>query len=344
MCTAPHPAAKKAYMQFFESNLGDSGLFPASAQLEREAISQLADLLHCQSAAGFIVNGGTEANLLAIAAAKNTAKTTSPQIVLPESAHFSFTKICRLLNIKPIYAPLDAAFRVDPKAVKDLINKDTVAVVGTVGTAEFGAVDPIETLSEIAQTHNVPLHVDAAFGGLVVPFLDDPKPSFDFELDAVQSVTVDPHKMGLAAIPAGGILFRNQNQLENLKTQTPYLTENCQYTFAGTRSGASAASVWTVLHVLGRGGYRKIVKKCMENTHFLSKKLVKAGFALVVEPTLNVVAFRDSNSKALAQRLWRIGWYVSYNPRYDCIRIVIMPHIKRKHLKQFLKDLNAQKL
>jgi len=344
MCTTPHPAAKKAYMQFFESNLGDSGLFPTSAQLEREAISQLGDLLHCPSAAGFIVNGGTEANFLAIAAAKNAFKTTTPQIVLPESAHFSFTKICRLLNIKPVYAPLDAAFRADAKAVKDLINKETVAVVGTVGTAEFGAVDPIETLSEIAQTLHVPLHVDAAFGGLVVPFIDDPKFIFDFKLDAVQSITVDPHKMGLAAIPAGGILFRNQNQLENLKTQTPYLTENCQYTFAGTRSGASAASVWTVLHVLGRGGYRKIVKQCMGNTRFLAQKIVKAGFTLVVNPTLNVVAFRSPNSKATTQKLWRLGWYVSYNPHYDCIRIVVMPHIKRKHLKQFLKDLNAQKL
>lgn len=344
MCTTPHSVAKKAYLEFFESNLGDSGLFPASAQLEREAINQIGDLLHCHQASGFIVSGGTEANLLAIVAAKNQAKTLTPQIVLPESAHFSFTKICSLLNIKPVYAPLDAAFRVDAESIEGMINKDTVAVVGTVGTAEFGVVDPIETLSEIAQKHHVPLHVDAAFGGLVVPFLDDPKPRFDFELEAVQSITVDPHKMGLAAIPAGGILFRNKKHLEKLRTETPYLTDCCQYTFVGTRSGASAASVWTVFHVLGRGGYRKIVKQCMENTRFLTKKLAEAGFTLVTEPTLNVIAFRSQNTKSLAQRLWQIGWYISYNSRYDCIRIVVMPHIKRKHIAGFLNALGTQKL
>ena len=344
MCTKPHPTAKKAYMQFFESNLGDSGLFPASAQLEREVVSQLGDLLHCPQAAGFIVSGGTEANFLALAAIKNLAPTTQPQILLPESVHFSFTKICRFLNIKPVYAPLDEAFRVDVKALDGMVNKDTVGVVGTVGTAEFGAVDHIESLSDIAQKHHVSLHVDAAFGGLVVPFLDDPKPRFDFELEAVQSLTVDPHKMGLAAIPAGGILFRSQKQLENLKTETPYLTESCQYTFSGTRSGASTASVWAVLHVLGRGGYRKVVKQCMENTRFLARKLVEAGYCLVVEPTLNVVTFRSQNTKSLAQRLWQMGWYISYNSRYDCIRIVVMPHIKRKNLVSFLSAMDTQKL
>ena len=343
MCTKPHPAAKKAFIQFFESNLGDSGLFPASAQLEREAISQLGNLLHCPSAVGFIVSGGTEANLLSVFAAKNVVNSANPQIVLPESAHFSFTKICRLLNITPIYAPLDATYRVNPEAVDKLINQNTVAVVGTVGTAEFGTVDPIDALSTIAAKHNVPLHVDAAFGGLVVPFLDDPKLSFDFELPAVQSVTVDPHKMGFAAVPAGGILFRHQAQLKTLKTQTPYLTESCQYTFSGTRSGASAASVWAVFKVLGRVGYQKIIKQCMENTRFLSSSLVKTGYELAVEPTLNVVAFRAKNNKALAQKLWEDGWYVSYNPRYDCIRIVVMPHIKRRHISDFLSALNRQK-
>ena len=68
MCTKPHPIAKKAYRMFFESNLGDSGLFPGSAQLEKEVMQDLAVLLQGKSAAGFLVSGGTEANLLALLA------------------------------------------------------------------------------------------------------------------------------------------------------------------------------------------------------------------------------------------------------------------------------------
>ena len=90
---------------------------------------------------------------------------------MPESAHFSFTKICNLLNLKPVYASLDGSFRVDSSSVEKCVSKNTVAIVGTAGTSELGVVDPIEELSEVALKHDVWLHVDAAFGGLVIPFL-----------------------------------------------------------------------------------------------------------------------------------------------------------------------------
>ena len=233
MCTKPHPIAEKAYRLFLSANLGDPGLFPGSVQLEKEVIADLASLLHGENCVGHVVSGGTEANLMALLAARNMARIDAPEVVLPESAHFSFTKICNLLNLKPVYAGLDDSFRVDPLQVEKLVNKNTVAIVGTAGTSELGVVDPIEELSRIAQAHRVWLHVDAAFGGLVIPFLPDPKPRIDFALEAVESITVDPHKMGLAAIPAGGILFRHAQALDCLKTETPYLTDRYQTTFVG---------------------------------------------------------------------------------------------------------------
>ncbi|MCW4030340.1 MAG: tyrosine decarboxylase MfnA [Candidatus Bathyarchaeota archaeon] len=340
MCTQPHPIAKKAYQMFLDSNLGDIALFAGSAQIEKEAIADLSKLLHSPSTAGFIVSGGTEANLMALLAAKNTHQTSEPEVVLPESAHFSFTKICKILSLRPIYAELREDFTVDPDSVEQLVTKQTVAIVGTVGTSELGVVDPIEALSKIAAEREIWLHVDAAFGGLVLPFMDHPK-HFDFLLEAVQSMTVDPHKMGMAAIPAGGILFRKPDQLEALKTETPYLSNKGQYTFVGTRSGASAASVWAVFRALGTDGYRKIVADCMDNTSYLTEGLKKAGFKLVIEPALNVVTFRSDNSKELAEKLWHTGWYVSYVPRYDCIRVVVMPHVKRRHIAAFLETLKG---
>jgi len=344
MCTQPHPIAKEAYNLFFESNLGDQGLFPAAAEIEREVVAQLSKLLNSQTACGFIVTGGTEANLLALLVAKGTAKTNAPEVILPQSAHFSFTKICRILNIKPLYAPLDHNFRVDIKAVKQFVNDNTVALVGTAGTAELGTIDPLEGLSEIATQHELHLHVDAAFGGLVLPFIPNNPYQFDFSLKGVKSITVDPHKMGMAAIPAGGILFQNPTMLNSLKTQTPYLNDKTHYTFVGTRSGAAAASAWAVLQLLGREGFQKTITTCMKNTVHIAKGLEKAGFNLVCEPTLNVVAFKSQNTKSLAMQLWKQGWFVSYIPRYDCIRIVVMPHVKRRHATAFLATLGTEKL
>jgi tyrosine decarboxylase / aspartate 1-decarboxylase len=340
MCTAPHPVAKKAYQLFFDSNLGDQALFPAAAQLEREVIAQLGILLHRDDATGWVVSGGTEANLLAMLAAKNKANVAQPEMVLPESVHFSFTKACKLIGVKPVYAALDSSFRVIPAEVEKLINENTVGIVGTAGTAELGAVDPIPELSKIAVKRNVHLHVDAAFGGLVIPFLKN-GPAFDFGLEGVQSMTVDPHKMGMAAIPAGGILFRNQDLLDYLKTDTPYLSDKQHYTFVGTRTGASAASAWAVFKTLGVEGYTRVVGDCMKNTRTLTEGLEKAGYKLLCSPQLNIVAFKAQNTKQLAEDLWKKGWYISYIPRYDCIRLVLMPHVKRKHVLAFLADLGT---
>jgi tyrosine decarboxylase/aspartate 1-decarboxylase len=342
MCTNPQAIAKAAHRMFLTSNLGDPGLFQGTQRLEREAVRKLADLLNGRESVGFIVSGGTEANLMALWAARNSANVSNPEMVVPESAHFSFDKICNLLEVKLVRAALDDTYRVSPKAVERCITDRTVAIVGTAGTSELGAVDPIVELSRIAVDHNVSLHVDAAFGGLVIPFLE-PKMqdglAFDFGLEGVKSITVDPHKMGMVPIPAGGILFRDKASLESIRTETPYLSETPQYTFAGTRSGASAAATWAVFESLGRDGFRKAVTHCMTLTEYLSREVRAMGLQLVVKPTLNIIGFRSHDSKKTVETLRRKGWFVSYVPRLDCMRIVIMPNLRKKHAEMFLADL-----
>ena len=280
--------------------------------------------------------------MLALLAARNKATPECPEVVVPESAHFSFTKICRMLRIKPVYASLDASFRVDPSSVERCITKNTIAILGTAGTAELGVVDPVGKLSDIARAHGVWLHVDAALGGLVIPFLENAggtELNFDFALDGVNSVTVDPHKMGMATIPAGGVLFREPAYLEHIKTETPYLTEPFQYTFVGTRSGASVAATWAVFEALGVEGYRRVVKRSMKLTMLLRRGVESLGFKLVTQPTLNILAFHCVDSKLLQEKLRQRGWFVSRIPRLNCIRIVVMPHLKPSHVKAFLNDL-----
>ncbi len=157
-------------------------------------------------------------------------------------------------------------------SVEELISKNTVAIVGVAGTTELGKIDPVEDLSNICLENDIYLHVDAAFGGYSIPFLNEigyELPKFDFDLRGVCSITIDPHKMGLAPIPTGGIFFERKNILDAMSIETPYLTENRQSTIVGTRTGASTAATWALMKYLGREGYRKISKDCMEITEIL---------------------------------------------------------------------------
>ncbi len=348
MCTCPNPVGIKAYMMFLESNLGDPGLFPGTKALEDEVISMLGELLGKKDVHGHIITGGTEANLMAMRAARNISKVTDPEIIVPKSAHFSFEKAADMLKLDLKMADLDDDYRMDTSSVEDLISDNTVAIVGVAGTTELGKIDPIEELSQVCLEKDLYLHVDAAFGGYSIPFLKDvgyTLPKFDFSLQGVSSITIDPHKMGLAPIPAGGILFRERKYLEVMAIETPYLTEDLQSTVVGTRTGAATAATWALLKHLGREGYQEISRKCMEITSYLAEGVEKAGFELVTRPELNIVAFRSSQIpvEEIARRLENRGWAVSLASYPRAIRIIVMPHLKLEHIKAFLADLELIK-
>ncbi|MGD9131223.1 MAG: tyrosine decarboxylase MfnA [Candidatus Bathyarchaeota archaeon] len=345
MCTNPSSFAKQIYCTYLEKNLGDPSLFSASAELEQETISMLGLLLSNPKACGSIVSGGTEANIVALWAARNLAEREHGEVVVPISAHYSFDKAADLLNLKLIKVKLNSRFQMDVKAAEKAITSKTVAIVGLAGSTGLGVVDPIRELSEIASTHNIYLHVDAAFGGFVLPFLKELgyKPlDFDFSLPGVCSVTIDPHKMGLAPIPAGGILFRDAAMCEAVSMKVPYLAggEIKQSTLLGTRSGASAVAVWALLKHLGRAGYAAVVERCLGLTWKLVDGIQRIdGLDVVTEPTMNVVGVKSGKADVglVFKELRKRGWAVSIFSDY--LRIVVMPHTKLPHIKRFLEDL-----
>jgi tyrosine decarboxylase/aspartate 1-decarboxylase len=346
MCTSPHPVARKVYTRFFDKNLGDIGLFPAVAEIEKETVKMLGTLLSNSEASGHIVTGGTEANVLALWTARKLARKTNGEVIVPASAHCSFDKAADLLGLKIVRAKLNDRFQVDVEVVKKAVNPKTIAIVGIAGTTSLGAVDPLCELSELALEKSLYFHVDAAFGGFVLPFLKDlgyKVPDFDFAVPGVCSITVDPHKMGLAPIPAGGILFRNENLGKTVSWDIPYLSggEAEQTTLVGTRSGASAIAAWIVMKHLGREGYRKIVRSCMRLTLRLAQEIPKIkGLGITTEPTMNIVGLQSNvfDIRRIAEELRLRKWAISLFPRH--IRIVIMPHVQEKHVERLLQDLN----
>ena len=351
MCTEAHPFAKEVYIKFLDSNLGDPGLFKGTKATEEKTIQIIGELLNLDNAYGNIVTGGTEANIMAVRAARNHARKykgiKNGEIILPRSAHFSFKKAADMMNLKIVEADLDDNYKIDVESLKNKITQNTVAIVAIAGTTELGLIDPIEEISEIAFKNNIYFHVDAAFGGFSIPFLKNigyDYPEFDFRLPGVSSITVDPHKMGLAPIPAGGIIFRKKEYLEVMAVDSPYLTVKTQSTIVGTRLGASTVATYALLKYFGKSGYSKMADELMKNTYFLKDSLEKIGYDVIVEPQLNIVAFNhpEKSPEVLSQELEKInGWKVSVANCPKAIRIVLMNHVTKTHLKEFLNDLKS---
>ena len=348
MCTEAHPFAKEVYCKFLDTNLGDPGLFKGTKHIENEVIKSIGELLSLDGAYGNIVTGGTEANIMAIRAARNHARKykgiVDGEIIIPESAHFSFKKAADMLNLKIVEAKLDENYKIDVEELKKVISDKTVAIVAIAGTTELGLIDPIEEISKIAFDNNIYFHVDAAFGGFSIPFLRKKGynlPVFDFSLEGVCSITVDPHKMGLAPIPAGGIIFRKEEYLEVMAVDSPYLTVKTQSTIVGTRLGASSAATYAIMKYFGKKGYCELAENLMANTNFLYDGLIEMGYEVVCKPELNIIAFNHPNmeTNVLAEKLEKLGWKVSVAKCPKSIRVVLMNHIKIKHIKELLEDL-----
>lgn len=339
MCTAPHPVALDAMNVFAEANLGDPGHFPGAAQMEREVLADVQQLLHAPPGAGSrFVSGGTEANVLACLLARQ--KTGKRQIVVPEPAHFSFAKAALMLGMTVVKVAALPDGRADAAAMEQACGPDTALMVAIAGSTEQGLVDDVPALARAATRRGVLLHVDAAFGGYVLPFLPGTAP-FDFALAGVWSVALDPHKMGAATIPAGILVLRDEGDWRLSAIESPYVSTDTQSTLLGTRPGSAVAATWAVHRHLGRAGYAKAAADCMATTRHLAQAIVAAGYVLASPVELNVIAFRAADPAGLQRRLRAHGFGVNVVPRLRAIRLVVGPHVTRAVADRFVAALRA---
>ena len=332
MCTEPHPKAREAAERFLATNPGDPGTYESIVDLETEAIEMLGAVAGLEDPAGYITSGGTEANIQAIRIARNRAETDSPNVVAPASAHFSFRKAVEVLGVELRTAPV-TNHRADIEAMTELVDTDTVAVVGVAGSTEYGAVDPIPALAELATDADALCHVDAAWGGFYLPFTDH---DWQFSHADIDTMTIDPHKVGQAAIPAGGLLARETALFDELAIDTPYLESATQVTLTGTRSGAGVASAVAAMEALWPAGYRDVYDRAMDNARWVADALESRGHE-VFGPELPLVA--ADLSVPMTDELRERGWRVSKTGAGE-LRIVCMPHVTRSMLRSFVADLD----
>jgi tyrosine decarboxylase/aspartate 1-decarboxylase len=328
-------------MQFLETNLGDPELCPGTKEIESQYIAFISQILHApKTSAGQIVSGGTEGNITAMWIAKQLCG--KKEILLPKSAHFSFQKIASLMDMKLVEIPVTKEYVMDVAQLKRKIRKTTAAVVGIAGSTELGTIDPIPRISDICADEHIFFHVDAAFGGFVIPFLRELQykvPEFDFRVKGVCSISIDSHKMGYAAIPLGTLLVRKKQWLTSISVDSPYISSEKQTGILGTRSGAPVAAAYAVARYLGYKGYTQMVQCCMEVTKYTERRIRELRLTLVMKPTMNVIGVKLKRPGVVVKRLSEQGWRVNKIERLSCIRLVLMPQITKQIIDEFIPVL-----
>ena len=331
---------KRAHNLYFSENGLNPMAFKSLRRMEAEVVRMSATMLSGgPETVGTMTSGGTESILLAVKAARERAKkhapwARSPELLVPESAHVAFDKAAHYFGLKLRHAPLTDDFTVDVAAVRGMVNRNTVLIVGSAPQYPHGVIDPIGELAAIARSHDIPLHVDACIGGFVLPWLErlgEPIPPWDFRVEGVTSISADLHKYGYAAKGASIVVYRDMSYLKHqffVTTDWPggiYASPS----MPGTRPGGTIAAAWAALHGMGEDGYLRHAARTLE----AKKKLIAGleaipGLAVLGRPQSTIVSYISLDAGldiyAVADALEDRGWSVDRQQRPSSIHCTLM--------------------
>jgi sphinganine-1-phosphate aldolase len=344
---------QKAYNIFFTENAVNPMAFPSLRKFESEVISMVKNLLNGkENSTGCLTSGGTESILMAVKSARDIAvaakKISSPEIILPVTAHPAFHKACNYFNIKPVIIPVDSNFQADIQAAEKAIGKNTILLVGSAPAYPHGVIDPLEKLSDLALRNNLLLHVDACVGGFFLPFMEKlgyQIPVWDFRLEGVTSISADLHKFGYSAKGASVILYRTRN----LRRSQFYIYTGWpggiygSSAITGTKPGGAIAAAWAALKGIGMEGYMDMTGKTLEVTLKIRRGIEECGSLKILgEPDMSIIAFTSSDADIyeIADELNSRGWHFERLQNPPAIHLT-MSQIHVNSADAFLKDLNV---
>ena len=345
---------KEAYGTYFSENALNPMAFKSLKQFETDIINMTAAMLHGgEEAVGTLTSGGTESCLLPVLTYREMAKSKSklkfkPEMIVPESVHVAWTKAARYFDVKIRYAPLRKDMRVNIDAVKKMVNRNTIMLVGSAPSYPHGVIDPIGELAELALAHKIPLHVDACLGGFLLPFMEmngADLPLFDFRVPGVTSISSDVHKYGFAAKGASTVIYKS---MDYLKHQF-FIDQNwpggvfASPALLGTRPGGAYAAAWASIHALGVEGYRENARQIMEATQALKNGINAIdGLEVISDPDMSVFAYGTNESAvnifAVGDQMEAQGWHIDRLQRPEALHIMVIPGHARV-VDQYLSDL-----
>ncbi|KAL4996712.1 pyridoxal phosphate-dependent transferase [Aspergillus recurvatus] len=339
-------------------NFIDFEQYPQSARLQTRCVNMIADLFHAptnpeskkgtehgesssesegvEGAMGTSTVGSSEAIMLGLLAMKkkwqkkrqNEGKDTShPNIVMNSAVQVCWEKAARYFDVEERYVYCtDDRYVIDPVQAVELVDENTVGICAILGTTYTGHYEDVKAINDLLVQRNIdcPIHVDAASGGFVAPFIS-PELEWDFRLEKVVSINVSGHKYGLVYPGIGWIFFRSPSYLpKELVFNVNYLgSEQATFTLNFSKGASHIIGQYYQLIRLGRNGYKAIMQNLVQVSQQLARGLSDLGLIILSDNKGNgsggvpLVAFRlpDNESRlfdefAVSGVLRRRGWVV----------------------------------
>ncbi|HME49757.1 glutamate decarboxylase [Mycobacterium sp.] len=354
------PQAEKLMAETFDKNMIDKDEYPVTAAIEQRCVSMVADLFHAEhlrdddpnSATGVSTIGSSEAVMLGGLALKwrwrqrvgDGWRTRAPNLVMGSNVQVVWEKFCRYFEVEPRYLPMEEGrYVITPEQVLDAVDDDTIGVVAILGTTYTGELEPIgriaAALDKLAADGgvDVPMHIDAASGGFVVPFLY-PDLEWDFRLPRVASINVSGHKYGLTYPGIGFVVWRNRESLpQELVFRVNYLGGDMPtFTLNFSRPGSQVIGQYYNFLRLGRAGYTQVMQTLSSTARWIADELGKSKHFKVISDgsDIPVVAFQLAGdfgytefdvSAALRSYGWQVPAYTMPDNATDVsvLRVVV---------------------
>ncbi len=306
MLKPPHPAAVLGYFAAMLINPNNHALDggPATGQIEKELIADLAKMFGYDRHLGHLTSSGTIANLEALWVCRQMSPGKS--VAFSDQSHYTHRRMCEVLGLRGIEIPSDPDGRMDTEALERLCLSENIgAVVATIGTTGLGALDPLPALLRLRERYGFRIHADAAYGGFFRLIGDGSSDGVSAEvygaLPQCDSIVVDPHKHGLQPYGCGCVLFRDPEVGRFYVHDSPYTYFTSKELHLGeislecSRAGASAAALWTTLRLLpleSSTGLGSVLRRCRTAAMSWAELLrVSDSLCLLMEPELDIVVY-----------------------------------------------------
>ncbi|MCE4629789.1 MAG: aminotransferase class V-fold PLP-dependent enzyme [Desulfurococcales archaeon] len=315
MIPDPPWPAREACAKWAHTNKGDLDSYLNLREVHDDVVRRFSNIVFGSKYPGMMTSGATESNILALLYWRKQGK---KRVVAFPHTHYSVRKAAYILGLE--YVETDYA-----KLASKVKNSDVIVV--TLGTTETGAVDPLNEIAELASRRGAVVHVDAAYYGTILRHSNRVE---NIELgldDTISTMAVDLHKIPEAPPPAGVLYARDEDILESLWFESPYLPGKRQFGLLGTRPGCAvyAASISLKLVVenwpSGPVGLARDLEKMVDN---IVEELEAVGYRGVGGPA-PIRCLQHEHIDRIIHNIEGMGYSV-----YKClgrgIRIVAMPH------------------
>ncbi|MGB3185787.1 MAG: glutamate decarboxylase [Ornithinimicrobium sp.] len=352
------PEAERLMAETFDKNMIDKDEYPQTAEIERRCVNIVAHLFNAPDdgdAIGVSTIGSSEAVMLAGLAMKwrwrarreaAGLSTDRPNMVMGSNVQVVWEKFCRYWDVEPRYVPVTPTrFVVDPDEVMARVDENTIGVIPILGTTYTGEYEPIKDIHDRVVAHNaehgldIPIHVDAASGGFVAPFLQ-PDLRWDFRLPQVKSINVSGHKYGLTYPGIGFVVWRSTEELpEDLVFHVNYLGGDMPtFTLNFSRPGNQIVGQYYNFIRLGHEGYRRIMESLRAVAMDLSSSIGDMEqFEIVSDGSaIPVLTFRMSADQPftvfhVSDQLRQSGWQVpAYTMPADATEVAVLRIVVRE--------------